>query len=104
MGRVRRCCEKGRLRRRRCGRGARERRHSGRRFQELRGAGYRLIDVEGYRSGNQTLYADIWVENDEDRAWREYRNLASREQARRDTYAQAAALTPSALETREDDR
>lgn len=44
-------------------------------FNEMLDSGYIPIDVEGYESGGQLLFAGIFVENVEGRAVAQYRNL-----------------------------
>ncbi len=39
---------------------------------------FRMIDTESYRFGGQQLFAGIWVENRNGRAWAQYRNLTSK--------------------------
>ena len=46
------------------------------RFAELKDD-YVVIDVEAYSVGSETRYAMVWVENANDMAWREYRDMTA---------------------------
>lgn len=49
------------------------------RFAGYRAAGMRATDIEGYRAGNSTRYAGVWVENRENIGWAFWRNMTGTE-------------------------
>ncbi|NJM39763.1 MAG: beta-lactamase family protein [Anaerolineae bacterium] len=51
----------------------------GEEFDDYKNRGFIMVDVEAYRSGNDTLYGAVWVENAEKLGWAEWRNLTSAE-------------------------
>lgn len=47
----------------------------GNRFKTYKDQGYRMVDVEAYPSGNNTLYAAVWVKDGQNLAWAEHRDM-----------------------------
>jgi CubicO group peptidase (beta-lactamase class C family) len=48
-------------------------------FDRYTAAGYMMIDIDAYQIGSNLYYAAIWVDNVENLAWVELRNLSSQE-------------------------
>ncbi|MBE9030003.1 serine hydrolase [filamentous cyanobacterium LEGE 11480] len=53
------------------------------RFKTYQKQGYRMVDVEAYPSGSKTLYSAIWVKNQPNLGWAEYRNMSASSYAKR---------------------
>ncbi len=45
-------------------------------FQEQRAKGYRVVDIEAYQTSGGTRYAAIWVQNKENVAWAQFRDMS----------------------------
>lgn len=45
-------------------------------FQEQRNKGYRVVDIEAYQTSGGTRYAAIWVQNKENIAWAQFRDMS----------------------------